>query len=218
MKAPSPRKSGASKRDQPDLPAEFAPPASLESGEVLRLQEQRIEDVAANLEVQTFQIEGSVLKRVQLAGSRFGSAVWKDVRFVGCDLANVRAHRLVLLRVEFVDCRLAGFSSAAVEWQDVLLQDCDLRYAQFQEAKCRNCEFEGCHWEDADLQQADLSGVLFRRCQLARADLRAAHLQNTDFRSSEIEGLQVGTGDLRGAIVDPAQAMILAHLLGLQIR
>jgi uncharacterized protein YjbI with pentapeptide repeats len=58
---------------------------------------------------------------------------------------------------------------------------------------------------------------VFRSCELARADLHGAKLQNTDFRSSEVVGMVVGMNDLRGAIVDPAQAMIFARVLGLQI-
>jgi uncharacterized protein YjbI with pentapeptide repeats len=63
-----------------------------------------------------------------------------------------------------------------------------------------------------------LSGSVFRSCNLTRADLRGAKLQNTDFRTSEVEGMLVGMTDLQGAIVDPAQAMVFARVLGLQIR
>jgi uncharacterized protein YjbI with pentapeptide repeats len=53
---------------------------------------------------------------------------------------------------------------------------------------------------------------------LKGADLRGSKLQKTDFRRSEVEGMLVEMSDLRGAIVDPAQAMILARVLGLEIK
>ncbi len=216
------KKSAAFKRDEPDLPVEleFAgePGGLFADGEFVTIQEKRLQDVGrTNLRVNAFRIEGSVLDRVQLAGGQFGSAVWKDVRLVRCDLANVRAHRITLVRVELVDCRLTGFSAAALDWQDVLIQNGDVRYTQLQGGRFRTCEFDGCNWQDADLQNADLTGSVFRSCNLARADLHGAKLQNTDFRTSEVEGMLVGMNDLRGAIVDPAQAMVLARVLGLQI-
>lgn len=219
MKSMKARKPFAFKRDGPDLPAELEPGAEwLSAGEPVAIEEKRLQDLdRTNLKIDSFRLEGSVLERVQLAGGQFGSAVWKDARLVGCDLANVRAHRIALVRVELVDCRLTGFCATALDWQDVMIQNGDLRYAQFQGGTFRNCEFDGCNLQDADLQEADLTGSLFRSCNLARADLHRAKLQNTDFRQSELDGMLVGLSDLQGAIVDPSQAMILARLLGLQI-
>lgn len=216
---PTPKKSGVFRRDPPDLPSEFEPGGSLAGGESLVIKESRLSDVEApDLKVDDFRIDGSALERVKLAGGRFGTAIWKDVRLVGCDLANVRAHRVALVRVELIDCRLAGFVATALEWQDVLIRNGDMRYAQLSGGKFRNAEFEACNWQEADLQNSDLAGCVFRSCTFARADLRGSKLQNTDFRSSEVEGMLVGIQNLRGAIVDPAQAMIFARVLGLEIR
>jgi uncharacterized protein YjbI with pentapeptide repeats len=218
MKPVKARKPVAFKRDAPDLPAEFESAGAIGDGDSVALTETRLLDLdRSNLRIESFRVEGSVLERVRLAGGQFGSAVWKDVRLVGCDLANVRAHRISLLRVELIDCRLTGFRATALDWQDVLIQNGDVTYSQFQGGKFRTCEFDGCNWQDADLQEADLSGSVFRSCNLARADLRRAKLQNTDFRRSEVDGMIIGMGDLHGAIVDPAQAMVFARVLGLQI-
>jgi uncharacterized protein YjbI with pentapeptide repeats len=206
MKPVKSRKPFAFKRDAPDLPAELESSAA------------RSQDLdRTNQQLDTLRLEDSVLDRVHLAGGQFGSAIWKDVRLVACDLANVRAHRISLVRVELIDCRLTGFRATALDWHDVLIQNGDLRYAQFQSGSFRNCEFDGCNLQDADLQGADLAGSVLRSCNLARADLRRAKLRNTDLRKSELDGMLVGMSDLQGAIVDPAQAMVLAQLLGLQI-
>jgi uncharacterized protein YjbI with pentapeptide repeats len=215
-------KPAAFKRARPDLPVEFTTIRESDpfegDREFVSIQEQSLQDQErTRLKIDVLQIEGSVLERVHLADGQFGSAMWKDVRFVACDLANIRAFRLSLVRVEFVDCRLAGFRANVAEWQDVLIQNGDVRYAQLQGGKFRRCEFEACNWQEADLQEADLSGSIFRSCDLGKADLQRAKLQHTDFRKSDVEGMTVGIGDLRGAIVDPAQAMILARLMGLQI-
>ena len=40
---------------------------------------------------------------------------------------------------------------------------------------------------------------------------------NADLRGSLVEGLKLNAQDLRGAVVDPSQAMIFAPLLGIRI-
>jgi uncharacterized protein YjbI with pentapeptide repeats len=183
------------------------------------IQDRHLADLQQTaLSIGAFRLEGCVLERIQLTGAQFGSADWKDVRLVDCDLSNVRAHRLNLLRVEFINCRLTGLTATASEWRDVLIQNGDAGYAQLQGGRFGSCEFDNCNWQDSDLQNADLAGSVFRSCNLKSADLRGSKLQKTDFRRSEVEGMLVEMSDLRGAIVDPAQAMILARVLGLEIK
>lgn len=220
MKRQGTKKTAEFKRDAPDLPGEFeSGEDSFTDGEFVTIRERHLQDVQAeNCKVAAMQVEGALLERVQLAGGQFGSMIWKDVRFIGCDLQNVRAHRTVLLRVELIDCRLTGFHASAADWQEVLIRNGDARYAQLQGGTFRNCEFDGSNWQDADLQNADLSGCVFRGCQLARAELYGVKMQDTDLRKSDVENMLVGVNDLRGAVVDPAQAMVFAKLMGLQIR
>jgi uncharacterized protein YjbI with pentapeptide repeats len=217
------RKAAGFRRDAPDLseglPSQREAGWWFDDGEFAAIRDRSLQDLeATNLKAGTLRVEGAVVERVQLAGSEFGSVVWKDVRFAGCDLANVRAHRLTLVRVELIDCRMAGLRSEAAEWQDVLVRNGDARFAQMQGGKFRSCEFDGCQWEDADLQKADVSGCVFRSSKLGRADLRGANLRETDLRGSEVEGMVVGAEDVRGAVVDTAQAMVFARLLGLHLR
>ncbi len=216
------KKNDPLERERPDLPAEFEAGTAedlVPDGGEIWLQGRRVEDLEwTSGKVSAMRMEGCILERVRLAGSEFGSVTWKDVRLVGCDLANVKAHRINLVRVELVDCRLTGFAARAAEWQDVLVRNGDGRFAQLLGGVFRRCEFDGGDWQEADFREADLSGAVLRGCQLGRADLRQARLRGTDFRKSELEEMLVGVGDLDGAIVDPAQAMVLARLMGLQIR
>lgn len=210
------------KRDRPNLPSSMDAMANTEDlfadRELVSLEEKRICDLErSHLKIETLRLEACELERVKLAQGEFRSLIWKDVRLVGCDLANLRAHRLEFVRVELVDCRLTGLRTSAVEWQDVLVQNGDMRYAQLQSGKFRTCEFEACNLQEADLQGAELSGAIFRSCQLSRADFRRAKLYETDFRSSEVEGMLAGMNDLKDAIVDAGQAMVFARLMGLQI-
>jgi uncharacterized protein YjbI with pentapeptide repeats len=220
-KGPS-RKADPQARELPDLPAAYEPASVAdlaESDGQIVLDGRQLRDVEwVGRKAAALRLEACVLERVRFTGSEFGSLTGKDVRLVGCDLANVQAHRINLVRVEMIDCRLTGFAARATEWQDVLVQNSDARFAQLLGGVFRRCEFAGGDWQEADFREADLTSAVLRSCRLHRADLRQARLRGADLRQSEIEEMLVGVADLDGAIVDPAQAMVLARLMGLQIR
>lgn len=211
-------KPAALRRSPPDLPPQLEEAAPSFAEAEARLVEQRVRAGAfPGLRLRSFHLEGCVLDHVTLPGSEFSQVVWKDARLVDCDLANVLAHRISLVRVELVRCRLKGFRASAVAARDVLLEECDLSYAQFRQTQFRASEFARCNLEEADLQEADLAGCTLRATKLKRADLRRAKLRGTDLRTSDVEELLIEAGDLYGAIADPAQAMVFARLLGLQV-
>jgi uncharacterized protein YjbI with pentapeptide repeats len=170
-----------------------------------------------NRKADTVRIESSVLNKVVLANSSFGSITCKDVRLVGCDLANVETRGLTLIRVELIDCRMTGFRGGEADCQDVLIREGDQRYSQFRLSRFKSAEFDSCNFEEADFHETDLSGAIFRKCNLRRAEMRKARLFNADIRGSVVEGLELNAEDVRGAVVDPAQAMIFALLLGIRI-
>jgi uncharacterized protein YjbI with pentapeptide repeats len=218
------RKDPSAPRVEPQLAADLAAPAdprslfSFSNGATITLDALHLRSGnARGVKASSFAATGSVLELTEFAGAEFEAIVLKDVRLVNCDLAHLKAQRMVLERVEFIDCRLMGLSVESLNARDVLIQNSDVRYASLQGACLRNCEFEGSKWQESDLRSADLSGTVIRNCDLERADLNGATLRDTDFRTSKLEGMQVGVNDLRGAIVEPGQAMILAQVLGVRI-
>lgn len=152
--------------------------------------------------VGALRVEASVLERVCFADCRIGSIVMKDVRLVGCELSNLSTHGLSLTRVEFIDCRMTGLSGGDVDGRDVLIRDGDQRYCQIRSSRFIGAEFDGCNFEEADFQGTDFTGSVFRRCNLRNVEMGKAKLYNAD---------------LRGAVVDPSQAMSFALLLGIRI-
>ena len=84
-------------------------------------------------------------------------------------------------------------------------------------AKFKNAVFEDCVLDEADFYQADLTGTIFSGCVLNAAQFQGTKLLKTDFRSSKIEGIKVDPMSIKGAIIDPAQAIDLVHMLGVTI-
>jgi uncharacterized protein YjbI with pentapeptide repeats len=68
------------------------------------------------------------------------------------------------------------------------------------------------------ISRLDLRGALLKSCEFKNADMTGAQLEGVDFRGSRVEGLMALATDLKGAIVDRAQEMVFAELLGLKIR
>ncbi len=173
----------------------------------------KIEDHKAG----TLRMEACLLEGVSFSGSSFGSIVWKDVRLIRCDLANLETHGLNLIRVELIDCRMTGVRAGIADCQDILFSGGDQRYSQFRFSRFQSAEFDSCNFAEADFQGTDLSGSIFRRCNLENAEMSKARLMNADLRGSRVEGLQMNAADIRGAVVDASQAMIFAALLGIRI-
>ncbi|HEV8532923.1 MAG TPA: pentapeptide repeat-containing protein [Methylomirabilota bacterium] len=209
-------------RRAPDLPVD---PAVADDADVLRGPDITIslktinESKREGLSATSLSLQSCVLKRVALPNSTFAAITLRDVRLVGCDLANIKTRTLTAVRVEFLDCRMTGFRvEEPAECHDVLIAEGIQTYSQFAYARFTSAEFNSCNFEDANFLGADLQGCIFRGCNLHNADMRGAKLREADLRGSVIEGLRLNPADIHGAVVDPSQAMILATLLGIRIR
>ena len=205
-------------RARPDLPDDLDPASVFPDQREIFVAEQLI--AGADLKNRSggnLRLDSCVLERVSLADSSFGTIALKDVRLAGCELANLRARVMTLVRVELIDCRMTGLSGGTVDAQDLLIREGDQRYCQFRESKFKSAEFEGCNFEEADFQDTDFTGAIFRRCNLRKVEMGKARLYDADLRGSIVEGMHIEIDGLRGAVVDPAQAMSFALLMGIRI-
>lgn len=117
-----------------------------------------------------------------------------------------------------MNCRLTGLRAVEAECQDFLICEGDAGYSQFRFGTFKTSEFNTCNFGEADFHGSDLRGALLKRCEFTNVDMTTTKLEGADFRGSSVEGLVATAADLKGAIVDPAQAMIFAELIGLKIR
>jgi uncharacterized protein YjbI with pentapeptide repeats len=209
-------------RDVPDLASTLAPLESAEeifnTSEVVA-RDCIIEDLTFdNASPESILFENCILKRVSFTRGRLLNFTLKDVRLMECDFANAEASGLKITRVEFLNCRLTGLRAVQAECQHLLISEGDASFSQFRFGVFKTSEFNACKFAEADFQSADLRGAILKGCDLTKVEMQGARLEGADFRGSRVEGLVATAEDLKGAIVDPAQAMIFAELMGLKIR
>ncbi len=161
--------------------------------------------------------EETLLKQVSLHATELAHARIGDSRLSECDLANASWFQADFARVEMLNCRLTGFRAIESRWQDVLFKDCQASLAQFRFTVFKTARFEHCDLSDADFQGADLTGVVFADCDLSRAEMSGAKLAGADLRGCTLDGVHAGLSELRGAIIDPSQALALVQAFGIVV-
>jgi uncharacterized protein YjbI with pentapeptide repeats len=169
------------------------------------------------------KVTNSSFERIHFRRVVFGPSQHVKLRFIDCriessDLSGIAWDQARFRRVEFLGCRLIGAQFLGAELEDVVFKDCSLGNAVFSLARFKAARFENCMLTQASFESADCSGVVFADCDLSQADLRQAKLGATDLRGSRLGGVQVGAPELKGAVIDSAQAIQIASLIGLIVR
>lgn len=169
--------------------------------------------VAADLLFDQVSLQRLIFQCTRLHRPRF-----YDVRAGGCDFSGADWEKARFRRVEFNGCRLLGVQLLEAQFEQVLFKECNLEGAIFISSTFKMARFENCNLRGASFEQADLSGVIFRRCDLAQANLAAAKLPGADFCGSALGGVIMRPEDIKGVIIEPAQAIQVVGLLGVVIR
>ncbi len=155
---------------------------------------------------------------VEVRGGRWSGVTIEGLRafqvtFDGCDLAGfVLQESPTLQNVVFRRCRMSGAVLAGARLRDVRFEECSLDDANLRMIDAERVTLSGCALVAADLHGAQIASAQFARCDLRGADFTKARLRDVDLRSSEVTGLR-GAGTLRGATIDSAQVIALAHSL-----
>ena len=162
--------------------------------------------------------EKARLRRVIFIRMRVMRLRLTDARLDGCDLTAVNCEQAHLRRVEVSGCRMWGANLYKAQIEDARFEECSAENAVFTGAVFKGVRFEGCNLTNVSFPEADLTGATFVRCDLSGVDLRGAKLKGADLRTCILDGLRVNAADLRGAIVEPAQTITIARLLGIEVK
>lgn len=157
------------------------------------------------------------LKQVDLSYSQLSNLELLDVRCTDCNIANAQWSPAILQRVELLGCQITGLACIEAEIQDTHFKDCNGKFAQFRFSSFKHVCFENCDFSDADFQGADLTGATFINCNLKHVEMSGAKLAGVDLRSSQLDGMHVGLKELKGATINPPQAIALVQSQGIKV-
>lgn len=160
----------------------------------------------------------SLLRKCLLSGTRFPDLRVRDVRLEQGDLSNAQWLGANLLRAEIDASRLTGCNLGDGQLQDVVIRNCPAPYLVLNGARVQRALFVDCDLSHSTFEGARLDQVAFRNCNLSGTRFSGVRLKAVDFRSSQIAGIQLPLEALRGAIIDPQQALTVAALTGVQIK
>jgi uncharacterized protein YjbI with pentapeptide repeats len=111
----------------------------------------------------------------------------------------------------FDRCTFARTRVEGGNWSQAGLAGADLRRAAFRGVRLEGADLSGARCEGAELRDADLRG----------ADLAGARFAGCDLRGSTLDALAAvlpAAPALAGAVVTPAQALVLVAALGVEVR
>lgn len=200
---------------EPDLPAEFTPAslpgADLDDGAIRELLAYAEQDLSGR-EAAGAEIEACTFANVNLSHVTLRRGLIRDVRFEGCDLANLRALDSSLTRVALLRSRMTGLALLDDHLRDVRFEGCRIDLASFRMSKFEDVLFTGCRLEQADFTEADLRGARFEDCNLTGAQFSGARMTGTRLARCELTEIN-GVTSLRGAVITSADAVTLAYIL-----
>jgi uncharacterized protein YjbI with pentapeptide repeats len=204
------------KNIRPPILAKELETVAIEHLDGLELDQCRVEACALAQETgEKIRFDGVRIVGGALTETKLDSIGWIDVLCERCDLSMIEWTNAKFTRVEMRDCRITGAKVLRGEFDNVRFVDCHLEYASFSAAKFRQVSFEQCRLKEAEFSGADLSGTAFKGCDLQGIDFTRAKLQGADISASTLREFRVGAGDVRGLIVNRAQALAITQLFGI---
>ena len=190
-----------------------------------RREERDVEDVTvegeclAGADLSGLEFRRVCLHRCRFQNCDFSGAVFDRVEWRGCDFSNCRFGGTVWTDTVVRDCKGDGGRFTASRWRGCTLGESAFRCANFTQSRWKKCRMENCQLRRAVLAEADVAGLSPHRTGFQEVDFFRTPLKGVDFSDCALEGITVSEslGELRGMKINPAQAVDLIPLLGIQL-
>jgi uncharacterized protein YjbI with pentapeptide repeats len=203
------------------------PPQLDDSTITLMAQDGELEEVrlydqdGTNCNVAGLSLSSVVMEKVFLTGAHLGRVTVRDLTAKQTDFSSASLDNGLIVRAEFLNCRMTGVDFSQTNLHDVVFRGCKLDLANFRQADLRRVQFVDCSLVEADFGAARLTYVEFSSSLLEKTFFTQALCKTVDLRTSELLDI-AGWRGLKGATIDGLQlissAPYLAHELGLIVR
>ncbi|HKL11951.1 MAG TPA: pentapeptide repeat-containing protein [Clostridia bacterium] len=150
----------------------------------------------------------TILERVEL----------EDVRFENCDLSNIELEGAIIHRAEFENCKMVGVNLSGAAIQNTVLDKCNCKYANIRFSLCKRFEARDSILDSADFQSSEMVDVRYEATSMRECQMSGTSLCGIDISTCDIEDMIVRMEDIKGAIVSPLQAVMVAGMVGVVVK
>jgi uncharacterized protein YjbI with pentapeptide repeats len=168
---------------------------------------------AENLKINQVVFKNVVFKNVHWPGVKLTDTVFEQ-----CDLSNIDFSQCNMDRVKLINCKLVGINMAESSLRNIVIDNCNATYAVLRYLKCKRGSFRNTSFVEADIYSATLTDLSFTCCNLDRVQFSGTNLAGIDLSTCQFYQLALTPDDLRGCIIDAAQAIALANIFGVVIK
>ncbi|KRG84376.1 pentapeptide repeat family protein [Stenotrophomonas daejeonensis] len=156
---------------------------------------------------------GAVFNECMFRRARFNASVHDEAAFVNCTFTSCN-----FFDSRFTACKFVGSMFNGCQFDHMNVIEGDWGFVGLPGADLRRASFSGTR-----LREADLTGARCQGSSICDVDLSGAWLHSVDFSGCDLRGTDLGaikpdSANLKGAIITIDQTIVIAEVLGLDVR
>lgn len=144
--------------------------------------------------------------------------IFRNVKFTQCNFSNTVFNECTFIKCEFYNCKITGCNFIENVLYNVTFQDVNASYASLSMSSIDKCLFKDTLLKNSYFQETKTKSIYFNNVDLTQAQFFKTSLSKIDLSSCKIEGIAISTEDIKGAIIEPFQAVDLMYLIGVKVK
>lgn len=161
-----------------------------------------------------------IFENCRLLNCTFSKTRFIDVRFQGCDCSNTDFSEGYFHRCTVKSSKWLGANFYRSSWQQVTWQDCNFQFANFSQNHLLQLAAYGSDFSESYLTECKLKQIELVESRFLKTNFFKTSLKNIDFSQCQMEGIIISdtAEELRGATINPVQAVDLVKLFGVVVK
>ena len=143
---------------------------------------------------------------------------FRNVKFIQCNFSNTVFNECTFIKCEFYNCKITGCNFIENVLYNVTFQDVNASYASLSMSSIDKCLFKDTLLKNGYVQENKTKSIYFNNVDLMQAQFLKTSLNKIDLSSCKIEGIAISIEDIKGAIIEPFQAVDLMYLIGVKVK
>ena len=143
---------------------------------------------------------------------------FRNVKFNQCNFSNTVFNECTFIKCEFYNCKITGCNFIENVLYNVTFQDVNASYASLSMSSIDKCLFKDTLLKNSYFQETKTKSIYFNNVDLTQAQFLKTILNKIDLSSCKIEGIAISIEDIKGAIIEPFQAVDLMYLIGVKVK